>query len=85
MFRGFYRWLYHRRQRRAAQRRLSGKLRPSSRFKRFKRAVFEREQLNKYDPPLLRIRKQLWILALPLGAFIGWLVYESIRGIALFQ
>ena len=81
----FYRWLYHYRQQQAAYRRLHGKPRPRSGFKRFTHRVFQRERFGKYDPAIFRLRWVRWLLATPLALALGWFIWESAHAIGMFQ
>lgn len=80
----FFRWLYHRRQRRAAKDRLHGKRKLMPKFRRFNYNAFERATFGKYDPMGLSRWKSA-LIYLPFLAAGLWFAIESVRALGMFQ
>ena len=85
MLGGYFRWLYHRRQRRAAKQRLSGKARPTPRWSRFSYQVFHKATVGKYDLRDIPTRTFAWVLGLPACAILLWFLWNSYRAWGIFQ
>lgn len=85
MLGGFFRWLYHRRQRQAAKQRLSGKARPDPRWSHFSYNVFRRANFGKYDLRDIQLRTLGRILILPASLILLWFLWTSYRAWNIFQ
>ncbi|WOO43470.1 hypothetical protein [Rubellicoccus peritrichatus] len=85
MLKKFYRWLYHRRQARAAKQRLSGKPRITPKWHRFSYTVFQQAKFGKYDLPEIRARWALIFVGVPLSIIALWFVWQSIQALGMFQ
>lgn len=81
----FYRWLYRRRQRKASRDRLRGRPSGNSRFSIFGNSVFDQATFGKYDLPQFRYRRLKWIISIPVGLFLCWFTWQSVRAILLFH
>lgn len=84
MINHLFRWLYHRRQRRAAKDRLHGRRKLLPQFRRFGYHAFERASFGKYDPLGMSKWKSA-LIYLPFIAFGLWIVVESVRALNMFQ
>ncbi|WP_269540191.1 hypothetical protein [Cerasicoccus fimbriatus] len=84
MIKTFFRWLYHRRQRRAARDRLHGKRKLIPKFRRFSYSAFERATFGKYDSGRIS-RWKAALVYLPLAGFAIWFMVESARAVTMFQ
>ncbi|WP_309399174.1 hypothetical protein [Cerasicoccus maritimus] len=84
MFKHLFRWLYHRRQRRAAHDRLHGRRKLIPKFRRFTNSAFERATFGKYDHGGISRWKAV-LIYLPVSGILLWIVFESFRALTMFQ